>query len=111
MVVAACEKVIPTLRTGDAILFLSASWTAPHVTAVTGQPYSHAGLLVVDETTVPGQRIVLDYEATNNKSGTPKPRPGRQRPGRLVRVRGDPSGGYEARARVAVSAETVGLGR
>jgi len=70
MVVAACEKVLPTLRTGDAILFLSASWTAPYVTAVTGQPYSHAGLIVVDETSVPGQRIVLDYEATNNKSGT-----------------------------------------
>ena len=70
-VVAVCQKVLPTLRTGDVVLFLSASWTAPHVTAVTGQPYSHAGLLVVDETTVPGQRIVLDYEATNNKSGTP----------------------------------------
>ena len=38
----------------------------------TGEPYSHAGLVVVDEEEhTSGQRVVLAYEATNNKSGTP----------------------------------------
>lgn len=36
-----------------------------------GEPYSHAGLVVVDDHSLPDQRVPLIYEATNNKSGSP----------------------------------------
>jgi hypothetical protein len=35
--VKACEAIMPTLRTGDVLLYLSAGWTAPYVLAVTGK--------------------------------------------------------------------------
>ena len=70
-VVLACEKVMAGLATGDTTLYLSASWTAPYVLKVTGEPYSHGGLVVIDDYTIPGTKVALVYEATNNKSGTP----------------------------------------
>ena len=67
--VAAFFKLLPNMRTGDQLFFLAPSWTAPWTTSVTGQPYSHAGTIVVDTST--GSPVCLAYEATDNHSGTP----------------------------------------
>ena len=65
----AFDKMTEHMQTGDQLFFLAPSWTAPWTTTVTGQPYSHAGTIVVDRSAdVP---VFLAYEATDNHSGTP----------------------------------------